>query len=57
LQGSCPRRDGAYPTGVKEMTEEVTTYPDALERLIESLRPDALPEPFEEDVMELPLHP
>jgi hypothetical protein len=39
------------------MTEEVDICLDALERLIESLRPDALPEPFEEDVMELPLHP
>jgi hypothetical protein len=36
---------------------ETDDRPDALERLIESLRPVALPEPFDEDVMELPLHP
>jgi hypothetical protein len=47
---ACELRGGS-------MTEEVTTYPDALERLIETLRPDTSPAPFGEDVMELPLHP
>jgi hypothetical protein len=36
---------------------ETDDRPDALERLIETLRPDASPAPFDEDIMELPLHP
>jgi hypothetical protein len=43
---------------MKDVSGSMTTgESDALERLIETLRPDALPEPFDEDVMELPLHP